>query len=63
MLSFPIILSKFVGGIINPQPYGLPSTRGLLLPLTAWFSIDVLPPWAFDHDDIMLDAIKIIKEK
>ena len=27
-----------------------------------WFPIDVLPPLAFDHEDIMKDAINMIKE-
>jgi 8-oxo-dGTP diphosphatase len=27
-----------------------------------WFPIDALPPLAFDHEDIMKDAINMIKE-
>jgi 8-oxo-dGTP diphosphatase len=28
-----------------------------------WFPIDTLPPLAFDHADIMKDAIKLFKKQ
>ena len=33
--------------------------EGVVLPLTEWFPIDAQPLLAFDHDDIMKDALAL----